>query len=54
MQVLGEYINDSQYPLKQPLLDGLDVGGGDKYERLNSSKKLKVLNFLCDEALSTT
>ncbi|MBA0744576.1 hypothetical protein Gogos_007191 [Gossypium gossypioides] len=54
VQVLGEYINDSQYPLKQPLLDCLDVGGGDKYERLNSSKKLKVLNFLCDEALSTT
>ncbi|KAB2001320.1 hypothetical protein ES319_D12G293900v1 [Gossypium barbadense] len=54
VQILGEYINDSQYPLKQPLLDCLDVGGGDKYERLNSSKKLKVLNFLCDEALSTT
>ncbi|MBA0690019.1 hypothetical protein Goari_007717 [Gossypium aridum] len=54
VQVLGEYINDSQYPLKQSLLDCLDVGGGDKYERLNSSKKLKVLNFLCDEALSTT
>ncbi|XP_017637110.1 uncharacterized protein LOC108479173 isoform X2 [Gossypium arboreum] len=54
VKVLVEYINDSQYPLKQPLLDCLDVGGGDKYERLNSSKKLKVLNFLCDEALSTT
>ncbi|XP_040939738.1 uncharacterized protein [Gossypium hirsutum] len=53
VKVLVEYINDSQYPLKQPLLDCLDVGG-DKYERLNSSKKLKVLNFLCDEALSTT
>ncbi|XWS37674.1 hypothetical protein CRYUN_Cryun19dG0065400 [Craigia yunnanensis] len=50
--VLREYICDSQYPLKQPLLDCLDVGD-DGYEQLDSSKKLRLLNFLCDEALGT-
>ncbi|GMJ06593.1 DDT-RELATED PROTEIN1 [Hibiscus trionum] len=53
VQVLGEYISDSQKPLKQPLLDCLDMGD-DRNEKLNSSKKLRLLNFLCDEALGTT
>ncbi|XVF09652.1 hypothetical protein REPUB_Repub07fG0112900 [Reevesia pubescens] len=53
LQVLREYIADSQYPLKQPLLDSLDVGD-DGYEQLDSSEKLRLLNFLCDEALGTT
>ncbi|XVF12330.1 hypothetical protein REPUB_Repub08aG0107200 [Reevesia pubescens] len=51
LQVLREYISDSQYPLKQLLLDCFDVGDG--YELLDSSKKLGLLNFLCDEALGT-
>ncbi|KAK8616573.1 hypothetical protein V6N13_018118 [Hibiscus sabdariffa] len=53
VQVLGEYISDSQKPLKQQLLDCLDMGD-DRDEKLNSSKILRLLNFLCDEALGTT
>ncbi|XVE58720.1 hypothetical protein DITRI_Ditri04bG0191600 [Diplodiscus trichospermus] len=53
LQVLREYISDSQYPLKQLLLDCLDVCDAG-YEQLESSKKLRLLNFLCDEALGTT
>ncbi|XP_039044630.1 uncharacterized protein LOC120184162 [Hibiscus syriacus] len=53
VQVLGEYILGSQTLLKQSLLDCLDVSN-DRYEKLNSSKKLRLLNFLCDEALGTT
>ncbi|XP_022738994.1 uncharacterized protein LOC111291471 isoform X2 [Durio zibethinus] len=53
LQVLREYISNSQYPLKQLLLDCLDVGD-DGYEQLDSSKKFRILNFLCDEALGTT
>ncbi|KAK6261297.1 hypothetical protein QUC31_007113 [Theobroma cacao] len=52
LQVLREYISDSRYSLKQQLLDCLDLCG-DGYERLDSSKKLRLLNFLCDEALGT-
>ncbi|XVF40390.1 hypothetical protein PTKIN_Ptkin05aG0141000 [Pterospermum kingtungense] len=52
LQVLREYICDSQYLLKQPLLECLDVGD-DGYEQLDSSKKLRLLNFLCDEVLGT-
>ncbi|XP_021292531.1 uncharacterized protein LOC110422844 isoform X2 [Herrania umbratica] len=53
LQVLREYISDSRYALKQQLLDCLDVCD-DGYEQLDSSKKLRLLNFLCDEALGTT
>ncbi|KAK8521364.1 hypothetical protein V6N12_005272 [Hibiscus sabdariffa] len=53
VQVLGEYISDSQKPLKQQLLDCLDMGD-DRNEKLNSSKIRRLLNFLCDEALGTT
>ncbi|XP_039046535.1 uncharacterized protein LOC120186728 [Hibiscus syriacus] len=52
-QVLGEYISDSQKPLNQSPSDCLDMSD-DRYEKLNSSKKLRLLNFLCDEALVTT
>ncbi|KAE8709678.1 Zinc-finger domain of monoamine-oxidase A repressor R1 protein, putative isoform 2 [Hibiscus syriacus] len=52
-QVLGEYISDSQKPLKRSLSDCLDMSD-DRYEKLNSSKKLRLLNFLCDESLVTT
>ncbi|OMO94641.1 hypothetical protein COLO4_16236 [Corchorus olitorius] len=52
LQVLTEYINESQYSLKQQLLDCLD-GGDHGYKRLDFSKKLRLLNFLCDEVLGT-
>ncbi|XP_039042886.1 uncharacterized protein LOC120181934 isoform X1 [Hibiscus syriacus] len=53
VKVLGEYISDSQTPLKQSLSDCLDMSD-DRYEKLNSSRKLRLLNFLCDEALATS
>ncbi|KAA8542680.1 hypothetical protein F0562_023821 [Nyssa sinensis] len=52
LQALSKFISQSQYPSKGLLLDSFDVGT-DGYEELNSSKRLKLLNFLCDEALGT-
>ncbi|CAK9147792.1 unnamed protein product [Ilex paraguariensis] len=52
VESLCKCISESQYALKELLVDGVDVAS-DGYEKLNSSKKLKLLNFLCDEALGT-
>ncbi|XP_021905575.1 uncharacterized protein LOC110820426 isoform X2 [Carica papaya] len=52
LQALVKYLSESQHPLKELQLDCFDVGG-DGYDHLDSSKKLRLLNFLCDEALGT-
>ncbi|KAF7846673.1 hypothetical protein BT93_L3924 [Corymbia citriodora subsp. variegata] len=52
LQAVGKYLSDSKCPFKDFPLDYLDKGV-DGYDELDLSKKLKLLNFLCDEALST-
>ncbi|XP_077221172.1 uncharacterized protein LOC143854918 isoform X2 [Tasmannia lanceolata] len=51
-QALGKYISKSHYASKDfPL--GCFNGGVDGYDKLDSSKKLRLLNILCDETLGT-
>ncbi len=52
MQSLTKYVSESQYLLEEMQMDSFDVNG-DGYDRLDSSKKLRILNFLCDEVLGT-
>ncbi|KAK9277889.1 hypothetical protein L1049_027446 [Liquidambar formosana] len=52
-KVFSKCISNSQYPLKELMLDSFDIDGGAEYDKLDFSKKLRLLNFLCDEALST-
>ncbi|GLT34021.1 hypothetical protein SLA2020_085670 [Shorea laevis] len=51
-QALGQCVSESQCSLEEFPSNIFDKGV-DAYNMLDSSKKLKLLNFLCDEALST-
>ncbi|KAI6675180.1 hypothetical protein NL676_003086 [Syzygium grande] len=52
LQAIGKCLSDSKCPFEDFPLDCLDKGV-DGYDELDLSKKLRLLNFLCDEALST-
>ncbi|KAM4114633.1 hypothetical protein ACJW30_04G083400 [Castanea mollissima] len=52
LQSLTKYISESQYLSEEMQMDSFDVNG-DGYDILDSSKKLRILNFLCDEVLGT-
>lgn len=52
IKALMECISESGSVSKSLDLDGLDKGANG-YENLNSSKKLTILNLLCDEVLGT-
>ncbi|KAK6913483.1 Zinc-finger domain of monoamine-oxidase A repressor R1, partial [Dillenia turbinata] len=51
LEALKECVSESQSILKDLPEDCFD--NEDRYNRLDSSKKLKVLTFLCDETLGT-
>ncbi|OMO80117.1 hypothetical protein CCACVL1_13152 [Corchorus capsularis] len=51
-RALGECVSESQCALKEVPSDFYD-NGVDAYNMLDSCTKLKLLNFLCDEALCT-
>ena len=51
-QAVGRLIGESGYPLEELSLDCLNEGLLG-YESLDLSKKLRVLNFLCDEAVGS-
>ncbi|XP_022759236.1 uncharacterized protein LOC111305737 isoform X2 [Durio zibethinus] len=51
-QALGQCVSESQCALEEVPFDFYD-NGVDAYNMLDSSLKLKLLNFLCDEALCT-
>ncbi|KAH9675834.1 DDT domain-containing protein [Citrus sinensis] len=53
LQALSKCVSNSKCPLNDIPSNCFDCGG-DGYHQLNGSKKLKLLNFLCDEALGTT
>ncbi|TXG57823.1 hypothetical protein EZV62_015652 [Acer yangbiense] len=50
LRELGKCVSESKCPLNDIPFDCCGVDG---YDMLDCSKKLKLLNFLCDEALST-
>ncbi|XP_076922292.1 uncharacterized protein LOC143584020 [Bidens hawaiensis] len=52
VEAFKECISESQYPSKDSLLEcfNLQLNG---YDELSFSKKLRLLNFLCDESLGT-
>lgn len=52
LQAIGKCLSGSKCTFKDFPLDCLDKGV-DGYDKLDLSKKLRLLNFLCDEALST-
>ncbi|KAL3527064.1 hypothetical protein ACH5RR_011720 [Cinchona calisaya] len=52
IHALTECISESGSVTKSLALDPLDKGA-DGFENLSSSKKLMILNFLCDEVLGT-
>ncbi|XP_042519407.1 uncharacterized protein LOC122093188 [Macadamia integrifolia] len=52
LKALGKCISESHFVLKDLPVDCFDRGG-DSYDKLDSSQKLRVLNFLCDETLGT-
>ncbi|KAF6137250.1 hypothetical protein GIB67_036287 [Kingdonia uniflora] len=52
LQALGGCISESQCALRE-IPSGCFVRDGIEYETLDPSKKLKILNWLCDEALRT-
>ncbi|XP_075633014.1 uncharacterized protein LOC142605499 isoform X1 [Castanea sativa] len=51
-QALGKIISESPSVLNELLSDSFN-GGVDEYDKLDFSMKLRILNFLCDEALGT-
>ncbi|KAK4602191.1 hypothetical protein RGQ29_011297 [Quercus rubra] len=51
-QALGKFISESPSVLNELLSDSFN-GGVDEYDKLDFSMKLRILNFLCDEALGT-
>ncbi|KAK9114821.1 hypothetical protein Syun_021618 [Stephania yunnanensis] len=53
LQALGKWISASQGAFGDLPSNCFDRGG-DGYEDLSISQKLRILNFLCDEALGTT
>ncbi|KAD1443143.1 hypothetical protein E3N88_42814 [Mikania micrantha] len=52
IEAFKECIFDTQYPSKELFLE-LFNSQPNGYDELNFSKKLRLLNFLCDEALGT-
>ncbi|XP_057973454.1 uncharacterized protein LOC131160792 isoform X2 [Malania oleifera] len=52
LQALGKCVSESQCALKELPLDCFDRGTNG-YDKLDFSRKLKLLNFLCDETLGT-
>ncbi|XP_077253222.1 zinc-finger domain of monoamine-oxidase A repressor R1 protein isoform X2 [Tasmannia lanceolata] len=52
IQALGKCISESHYASKDFPLDCFNVGANG-YDTLDTSKKLRLLNFLCDETLGT-
>ena len=52
LKALGQCISKSQCASKELPSDCFD-SGSDGYDELDFSKKLKLLNFLCDEVLCT-
>lgn len=52
LQALSRYVSDSKYQAKELVLDESDLVC-KKYGELSSSKKLRLLTFLCDEALGS-
>ncbi|KAL8216086.1 hypothetical protein R6Q57_022923 [Mikania cordata] len=52
IEAFKECIFDTQYPSKELLLELFNMQPNG-YDELNFSKKLRLLNFLCDEALGT-
>ncbi|KAK9080350.1 hypothetical protein SSX86_000108 [Deinandra increscens subsp. villosa] len=52
VEAFKECISESQYPSKEALLELLNLQPNG-YDELNFSQKLRLLNFLCDEALGT-
>ncbi|PIA63551.1 hypothetical protein AQUCO_00201116v1 [Aquilegia coerulea] len=53
LQALGKCISESQCEFKDLPSEFFDRGG-DEYENLDSSTRLRLLNFICDEVLCTT
>ncbi|GAV75644.1 zf-4CXXC_R1 domain-containing protein [Cephalotus follicularis] len=53
LQTLKKCISESHHVLEDSPFNCF-ARGGDGYDNLDTSKKLKLLNFLCDEALCTT
>lgn len=53
LQALSKCVSKSKCPLNDIPSNCFNCGG-DGYDQLDGSKKLKLLNFLCDEALGTT
>ncbi|KAK9106945.1 hypothetical protein Syun_022956 [Stephania yunnanensis] len=51
-QGLCKCMFDSHYALKEFPFDCFDIHG-EGYKKLDTTKKLRLLNFLCDEALGT-
>lgn len=52
LQATVKCLSESKCPFRDFPLDCLDKGV-DGYDELDLLKKLRLLNFLCDEALST-
>ncbi|XP_020524608.1 uncharacterized protein LOC18436985 isoform X1 [Amborella trichopoda] len=52
VEALKKYVSKSQSSLKEIPFCFLN-NGSDGYDKLEPSKKLKIMNFLCDEALGT-
>ncbi|XP_050258099.1 uncharacterized protein LOC126703192 isoform X1 [Quercus robur] len=52
LQSLTKYISETQYLSEEMQMNSFDVNS-DGYDILDSSKKLRILNFLCDEVLGT-
>ncbi|KAB5553367.1 hypothetical protein DKX38_010678 [Salix brachista] len=51
-QALGKCVSKCLFILKEIPSDSLDLDN-EGYDKLKSSEKLRLLNFLCDEALNT-
>ncbi|KAI3820959.1 hypothetical protein L1987_08515 [Smallanthus sonchifolius] len=52
VEAFEKCVSESQYPSKESLLECFNLQP-NRYVELNFSKKLRLLNFLCDEALGT-
>ena len=52
LKALGKCISTSPCALKELPLDCFE-SGSDGYDTLDFSKRLRLLNFLCDESLCT-
>ncbi|KAK9130692.1 hypothetical protein Sjap_011179 [Stephania japonica] len=52
VQGLYKCMYDSHYALKEFPFDCFDIHG-EGHQKLDTTKKLRLLNFLCDEAIGT-